>query len=107
MKKTVIVFVIFISLIIGIGTGWISHQYWDREVGQTKSLIALANASNAEKKGNIDQAIEYTKYALMLDNESPLADIQLKELKKRRNDKIAAELLACGGKKKENNSTNP
>ncbi len=76
-------------LIIGICSGWLANSYWEKETRRMQSTMALVSANEAAQNGDLNKAIKYAMYALVLDTESPMADLQLKEYTKRA-DKISA-----------------
>ncbi|HET7832319.1 MAG TPA: hypothetical protein VFK88_05080 [Gallionella sp.] len=77
-------------LIVGICAGWFGNAYWESRVRKVQSVMAAVRAHEAAQRGDLDKAIEYATYALLLDRDSPVADIQLKEFTKKRADQIAA-----------------
>jgi hypothetical protein len=72
-------FIITLSLIVGMCAGWFVKDFWDQESRRSKSMLAVIMAKDLAEKGDLDAAIKYSTYALALNNESPLAELQLKE----------------------------
>lgn len=52
--------------------------------------MAEIAAHDAAQNGDMDKAIEFNAYAFALNNESPTAEMQLKEFIKKRTDQITA-----------------
>lgn len=77
--KLKIITALFLASLVGMCVGWFANTYWDKKVRKNLSIQAVISANAAAQKGDFKLAIKYSAYALALDNESPLADIQLTE----------------------------
>lgn len=86
---SILIFVSFFWFIVG----WYANEYWQHRTRKIQSTMALISAHNATKNGDYDTALEFAAYALAYDRNSPLADIQIKEIVKRRSS------LKCEAKK--------
>lgn len=71
--------IIFMASLVGVCVGWYANASWDKKIRKAQSVQALISANDAAQKSDYIEAIKYSAFALALDNESPLADIQLEE----------------------------
>ena len=89
--KTKLIFFFVLTLTIGICAGWFANAYSEKKIRKAQGIRALVDANDAAKRGDLAKAIEYAKYALILDENSPsanLADMQIKEWTKQRTEKM-------------------
>ena len=77
-------------LAIGGLVGWTASQYWTEHNRRAESMLALNEANNAAKRGDLDTAIQYAAQSYVLYPESPLAGMMVKELTEKRAAKVAA-----------------
>jgi len=86
-----------IASIFWIGVGWIANEYWQSHSRKAQSIMASAAANDAARSGDLNAALEYAAYAYAYDQESPLADLQIKEFSSKRAKLGCGEILPPAG----------
>ena len=84
MTKAKFGLVFFFTSVFWVCAGWYACAYWQQKMRKTQSVMALITANDAARIGNYDAAVEYAAYAFAYDNDSPIAEMQIKEFTAKR-----------------------
>ena len=79
-------------LLVGAAVGAAGSNYWNQQMRKAEGTLALVEAHNAERKGDLDTAIWYATQAYVLHPDLPTAGDFAKELTQKR------AKAACPGK---------
>lgn len=71
-------------------SGWFANELWQKKLSEIQSTLAEVSAHDAAQRGDLDAAIKWSAYALALNHESAIADLQLNEFIKKRTGQITS-----------------
>ena len=84
MTKAKIGLVFFFTSVFLVCAGWYACAYWQQQMRKTQSVMALVTANDAARIGNYDSAVQYAAYAFAYDNDSQIAEMQIKDFTAKR-----------------------